>query len=112
MSKLLTRPSGLLNIFWYFIYLFIFFIDIRSTAQEECDLPGSKKNSRVLYGRKHLRLYCMESESNQSRPQIQSSDGETDPIGINWLAKVSRAPEKTTLYGISTSTNSKKWSYK
>ena len=46
--------------------------------------------------RKHLCLCHMVGGSNQSRQQIKSSSGETDPIGTKWLAKFSEAPEKTT----------------
>ena len=46
------------------------------------------------------------------RLQIQSFGWETDPVGTKWLAKVSGAPEKTTLSWISVSTNSMTRSYK
>ena len=53
--------------------------NIRSKPQEEFGLPGNKKDSRVLCGRK-LTLLLHKSGIESIKQKIQSSAGETGPI--------------------------------
>ena len=71
--------------------------EILEVKHEECVLPWNKENCQNLHGRKQLCLRFTEGGYNQWRQQIQNTRGEIDPVGSEWLAKVSWTPEKLHL---------------